>query len=98
MTVAAPASHATRPARPDRHLGARRANDPASGELISRTKICLDGVALALAAGAAAALSVTSGLSSTLVGVMVAVALLPQTATVGIMLGLGIWRSAPRPC
>lgn len=58
-------------------------------ELISRTYVGLDSVVLALASGAAAALSLTTGLSSVLVGVMVAVALLPPTATVGLMLGSG---------
>jgi uncharacterized hydrophobic protein (TIGR00341 family) len=63
--------------------------DAFSPELISRTEVGLDSVALALASGAAAALSLTTGLSSVLVGVMVAVALLPPAATVGIMLGYG---------
>ena len=48
-----------------------------SHEIISRTSVGLDDVALALASGAAAVLSLTTGLSATLVGVMVAVALLP---------------------
>jgi uncharacterized membrane protein len=48
-----------------------------------------DSIALALASGAAAVISLTTGLSSVLVGVMVAVALLPPTATLGIMLGAG---------
>jgi uncharacterized hydrophobic protein (TIGR00341 family) len=60
-----------------------------SAELLARTDAGLDSVALALASGAAAALSLTSGLSSVLVGVMVAVALLPPAATLGIMLGAG---------
>jgi len=60
-----------------------------SNELMSRTEAGLDSVALALASGAAAALSLTTGLSSVLVGVMVAVALLPPAATVGLMLGSG---------
>ncbi|MEJ2116209.1 MAG: TIGR00341 family protein [Gammaproteobacteria bacterium] len=60
-----------------------------SKELISRTNVGFDSVALALASGAAAALSLTTGLSSVLVGVMVAVALLPPAATIGIMLGYG---------
>ncbi len=60
-----------------------------SEELMSRTRAGLDSVALALASGAAAALSLTTGLSSVLVGVMVAVALLPPTATLGLMLGQG---------
>ena len=63
-------------------------------ELLSRTDIKLDLFVLALASGAAAALSVTTGLSSTLVGVMVAVALLPPAATLGIMLGAGNWALA----
>jgi uncharacterized hydrophobic protein (TIGR00341 family) len=60
-----------------------------SHELISRTDAGLDSVALALASGAAAALSITTGLSTVLVGVMVAVALLPPAATLGLMLGHG---------
>lgn len=60
-----------------------------SGELMSRTQVDLDSIAVALASGAAAALSLTTGLSATLVGVMVAVALLPPATTIGIMLGWG---------
>lgn len=60
-----------------------------SHELLSRTEVGLDTVILALASGLAAALSMTTGLSSVLVGVMVAVALLPPAATAGIMLGAG---------
>ncbi|WP_323845805.1 TIGR00341 family protein [Microbulbifer magnicolonia] len=63
-------------------------------ELLSRTEVNLAAVALALASGAAAALSLTTGLSSVLVGVMVAVALLPPAATVGLMLGHGRWELA----
>lgn len=58
-----------------------------SAELLARTVAGLDSAVLALASGAAAALSLTTGLSSVLVGVMVAVALLPPAATLGIMLG-----------
>lgn len=60
-----------------------------STELLARTHVGLDGVVLALASGLAAALSLTTGLSSVLVGVMVAVALLPPAATAGLMLGAG---------
>ncbi|MEZ5541191.1 MAG: TIGR00341 family protein [Pseudomonadota bacterium] len=60
-----------------------------SSEILVRTDVGLAGVALALASGAAAVLSLVTGLSSTLVGVMVAVALLPPTATLGMMLGSG---------
>jgi len=57
-------------------------------ELLSRTHVGLESLALALASGAAAALSITTGVSSVLVGVMVAVALLPPTVTLGISIGL----------
>jgi uncharacterized membrane protein len=63
-------------------------------ELLSRTVVGMDGLALALASGAAAALSITTGVSSVLVGVMVAVALLPPTVTLGICLGLGAYPEA----
>jgi len=58
-----------------------------SHELLARTDVGLDSIALALASGAAAVLSVTTGLPAVLVGVMVAVALLPPAATFGLMLG-----------
>ncbi len=60
-----------------------------SQELLSRTDVGMDSLALALASGAAAALSLTTGLPSVLVGVMVAVALLPPAAAVGLTLGHG---------
>ena len=63
--------------------------DILSPEIASRTIVGLDSVTLALASGAAAALSLTTGLSSVLVGVMVAVALLPPAVTLGLMLGSG---------
>lgn len=58
-----------------------------SKELSTRTVVGLSSVAMALASGAAAALSMTTGLSTVLVGVMVAVAILPPTAALGLMLG-----------
>ena len=70
-------------------LGAYHPLSLDSPELMARTKVGLDSMALALASGAAAVVSLTTGLSSVLVGVMVAVALLPPTATLGIMLGAG---------
>jgi uncharacterized hydrophobic protein (TIGR00341 family) len=70
-------------------IGSFWPSDLSSPELMSRTEAGLDSVALGLASGAAAALSLTTGLSSVLVGVMVAVALLPPAATLGIMLGQG---------
>jgi uncharacterized hydrophobic protein (TIGR00341 family) len=58
-----------------------------SVQLMFRTDVGYDGLVLALASGAAAALSLTAGLSSALVGVMVSAALLPPTVVLGIMLG-----------
>lgn len=63
--------------------------DITNQEVVLRTVVGIDSVALALASGAAAALSLTTGLSSVLVGVMVAVALLPPVAALGLMLGSG---------
>jgi uncharacterized hydrophobic protein (TIGR00341 family) len=60
-----------------------------NAEILARTDVGFDGVVLALASGAAAVLSLTSGLASALVGVMVAVALLPPTATLGMVLASG---------
>ena len=61
--------------------------DDFSQELLSRTNVGISSVAMALASGAAAALSMTTGLSTILVGVMVAVAILPPTVAAGLMLG-----------
>jgi uncharacterized hydrophobic protein (TIGR00341 family) len=60
-----------------------------SFEIIVRTDVKPDSIVLALASGSAAVLSLATGLSSALVGVMVAVALLPPAATLGMMLGSG---------
>jgi uncharacterized hydrophobic protein (TIGR00341 family) len=60
---------------------------PLSEQLLTRTNVSYSAIAMALASGAAAALSMTTGLSSVLVGVMVAVAILPPVATLGLMLG-----------
>lgn len=69
--------------------------EPIQGaEVMDRTKAGFDSIALAIASGAAATLSVTTGLSSVLVGVMVAVALLPPAAVMGMLLGQGDIASA----
>ncbi len=70
--------------------------NPESEELVSRAEVSLDAVALAMAAGAAAALSLAKGNSSILVGVMVAAALLPPIAAVGLYMGSGHWELAMR--
>jgi uncharacterized hydrophobic protein (TIGR00341 family) len=63
-------------------------------ELISRTEVSLGDVVLALAAGSAAAISFTSELFSALIGVMVAVALLPPLVAFGLLAGSGHWELA----
>jgi len=68
--------------------------DTSVSEVMSRTEAGLGDVVLALAAGSAAALSLTAGLSSALIGVMVAVALLPPLVTLGMLLGNGRWQLA----
>ena len=60
-----------------------------SAELMLRTDVGYSGTAIALASGAAAALSLISSASSVLVGVMVAVALMPPAVTIGLMLSIG---------
>lgn len=65
-----------------------------SSEILARTDVGMAGITLAMASGAAAVLSLITGLSSTLVGVMVAVALLPPAATLGMMLGSGQYSQA----
>ena len=68
--------------------------NPASPEVASRTGVGLGDVAVALASGCAGALAFTTGVSATLIGVMVAVALLPPLVTFGMLLGGGHWTSA----
>ena len=63
-------------------------------ELSLRTTVGPETALLALASGAAAALSITAGTSMTLVGVMVAVALLPPAVTAGVEAELHKWGAA----
>lgn len=58
-------------------------------ELLLRTQVGLGSVTLALSSGIVGALSFTRGFRTTLVGVMVAVALLPPLVTLGLLLGSG---------
>lgn len=67
-----------------------------SGEIIGRTDIGIADVALALASGGAAALSILTGLSAALVGVMVSVALLPPSVAIALLLGTGEFALAGR--
>ena len=70
--------------------------DTAIPEIAARTRIGLPDVALALAAGTAGALAMAKGVSTALVGVMVAVALVPPLVAVGLLAGGGQWILAYR--
>ncbi|MCC5925927.1 MAG: TIGR00341 family protein [Bacteroidetes bacterium] len=63
--------------------------DSSVNEIAMRTNVELADIALALASGAAGVLAYTLGMSAAVIGVMVAVALLPPLATAGILLGNG---------
>jgi uncharacterized hydrophobic protein (TIGR00341 family) len=68
--------------------------NPESTQLMDRTILGPEIVILALASGAAAALSLSTGVSSALVGVMVAVALLPPSVAAALFLGAGQFEQA----
>jgi uncharacterized hydrophobic protein (TIGR00341 family) len=63
--------------------------NPNLPEIASRNGVALGDLAVALASGCAGALAFTTGVSTTLIGVMVAVALLPPLVTFGLLLGGG---------
>lgn len=63
--------------------------DPMIPEIASRTRASLSDIILALASGCAGVLAFTTGASSAVIGVMVAVALLPPLTVSGLLLGTG---------
>jgi len=63
-------------------------------EIASRSTVGYGAIILALASGAAAVLSLSTGVSSALVGVMVSVALLPPAVVLGFDLGGQKWPEA----
>ena len=63
-------------------------------EIVSRTDLQLQDLLLALAAGAAGALAFTTGVPASLVGVMVAVALLPPLVVCALTATNGDWPEA----
>jgi uncharacterized hydrophobic protein (TIGR00341 family) len=65
--------------------------DPTLSEIASRTKFQKGDLAVSLASGCAGALAFTTGISETLIGVMVAVSLLPPLVTFGLLLGSGYY-------
>src|SRR5699024_7550565 len=60
--------------------------EPGADEMISRTMVSLKHIIIALAAGSAGALAFTRGASASIIGVMVAVALLPPLVVLGLLL------------
>ncbi len=60
-----------------------------SEQIMNKTAVSLGNIAIALAAGSAGVLSFTRGVPAAIVGVMVAVALLPPLVNVGLLLGAG---------
>lgn len=70
--------------------------DMDSHELVQRGRVGLDGIALAMAAGIAAAISRLTGIGAALVGVMVAAALLPPAAAAGLFAVADRWDLAAR--
>jgi uncharacterized hydrophobic protein (TIGR00341 family) len=63
--------------------------DIGSEQIMSRTQVSLSDITIALAAGSAGVLAFTRGVPAAVVGVMVAVALLPPLVGIGLLLGSG---------
>lgn len=61
--------------------------DSSAYNIASRTQVHLSDISLALASGAAGVLAYTVGMSTAVIGVMVAVALLPPLVTAGLLIG-----------
>jgi len=68
--------------------------DPTSPEIASRTAVGIGDIILALSAGCAGALAFTTGIPTILIGVIIAVALLPPVVTCGMLFGAGYWDQA----
>ncbi len=68
--------------------------DPHVAEIASRTVINQTDIIVALAAGAAGALALSTGAPATLIGVMVATALMPPLVVTGMLLAIGDFTGA----
>ncbi len=68
--------------------------DPNVSEIVSRTSISYTDIVIALAAGAAGALALSTGAPATLIGVMVAAALMPPLVVIGMLSALGNYSGA----
>jgi len=78
-------------------FGALLQVDPGMSAFLQRSQINGGDLLLALASGAAGALAFTTGLPSALIGVMVAVALMPPLVAFGMLLGGGHPAASLRP-
>ena len=67
---------------------------PDDPQVQARSTVSFGDLLLAFAAGGAGTLAVTVGVAAVVVGVMVAVALLPPTVVLGMLLGGGHWEPA----
>jgi uncharacterized hydrophobic protein (TIGR00341 family) len=70
-------------------LGVLVTVDPTGPQIAARTGPAVSDVVVAMAAGAAGTLAFTSGVPAVVVGVMVAVALLPPLVVAGLLVGSG---------
>lgn len=70
-------------------IGAVTPVDPSTPQIAARSSVGLGHVGLALAAGGAGTLAFTTGTAAALIGVMVAVALVPPLVAGGLLLGAG---------
>lgn len=70
--------------------------DPTTREIAARTVVDNGDILLALVSGVAGALAFTSSASANLIGVMVAVAMMPPLVVCGMMLGAAEWGLAMR--
>ena len=68
--------------------------DVKNPEIASRLQVSYADIVLALASGAAGALTFTSGVPGSLIGVMVAVALLPPLMVCGLLVGAGQYQTS----
>lgn len=75
-------------------IGLSVAFDPQVEQVAMRSQTQFTDIVVALAAGAAGALAVTTGVSPALIGVMVAVALVPPLVASGLLLGTGEYAAA----
>jgi len=66
-------------------------------QLFERTEVHRIDLVVALSAGAAGAIAISTGASATIIGVMVAAALMPPLVAVGLLMGQGEWAQIMGP-